>query len=212
VVGVTDACEHGAAGIVATRTPPVRMEASLGGGAAEVATSPSAVDHPPHAWWAPHVMQVDVEWLRRERPGLVITQDAVGVSGSDGGGEGHGHVVLRALVEARLIGPRALGGSTVLLVRPRTLADVLESVVQIGAAAGSPAAAAKLLAALRARLRRVAAMVAAPAAVRARSRAGGERERERFCLRYGSEPYYTNAQFGQWSAAGRSSLMRRGGS
>jgi len=50
-------------------------------------------------------------------------------------------------------------------VRPRTLADVLESVVQIGAAAGSPAAATKLLSQLRARLRRVVAMVAAPASV-----------------------------------------------
>jgi len=140
VVGVSDACEPVPAGspapaVVATRTSPVQKpEVSLSAGGAvpeATATSPGAASSSagpvatlqPYAWWAPHVTGVDVEWLQRERPGLVITQDAVGVSGGDdngGGGGAHGavpHVVLRALVQARLVGPRAMGGSTVLLVR-----------------------------------------------------------------------------------------------
>jgi hypothetical protein len=140
VIGVSDACEPVPVGspaptVVATRTSPVHkpeMSPSAGGAVPDatstslVTASGSAGPVPtlqPYAWWAPHVMGVDVEWLRRERPGLVITQDAVGVSGGDNNGDGdsgHGavpHVVLRALVEARLVGPRAMGGSTVLLVR-----------------------------------------------------------------------------------------------
>jgi hypothetical protein len=70
--------------------------------------------------------EVDVEWLRRERPGLVVTEEVCSPSRGGGGEQG---VVLRALLEARLVGE---GGSTVLILRPRTLSELLESIVQVG--------------------------------------------------------------------------------
>ena len=56
-------------------------------------------------------MSVDVEWLRRTRPGLILTQDACERCGA--GGMGGDSVVARALVHAGLLGAHSHNGSEV---------------------------------------------------------------------------------------------------
>ena len=103
-------------------------------------------------------VSVDVEWLRRSRPGLVLAQDACGrcVGGAADG------VVARALAAAGLLGDARGSGATagVLALDPQRLGEVLETVSQVGAATGEGDAAAALVGQLRARLRAVAARVA----------------------------------------------------
>jgi hypothetical protein len=124
---------------------------------------------------------VDVEWLRRSRPGLVLAQDACGRCV---GGSGDG-VVARALAAAGLLGEDARGSTEgsdaregesddeslrlggggrrpvgVLALDPQRLGEVLETVNQVGAATGERDAAAALVGQLRERLRAVAARVA----------------------------------------------------
>lgn len=116
------------------------------------------------------IFTIDTNWLERERPGLIITQEAwrnaeeLGESEEStrresSSGPESGGVVMNALAKAGLLGQGASSSSTVLMVRPRTMSEVLESVLQIGAAAGVPTAAAALTSNLRARLRAVAAAV-----------------------------------------------------
>ena len=124
-------------------------------------------------------VSVDVEWLRRSRPGLVLAQDACGrcVGGAADG------VVARALAAAGLLGdargsgPRAdvtdgehevtrresPATAGVLALDPQRLGEVLETVSQVGAATGEGDAAAALVSELRARLRATAARVSAAA-------------------------------------------------
>jgi cobyrinic acid a,c-diamide synthase/ABC-type Fe3+-hydroxamate transport system substrate-binding protein len=126
-------------------------------------------------------VSVDVEWLRRSRPGLVLAQDACGRCV---GGSGDG-VVARALAAAGLLGEDARGSAEgsdaregesddeslrlggggrrpvgVLALDPQRLGEVLETVNQVGAATGERDAAAALVGQLRERLRAVAARVA----------------------------------------------------
>ena len=105
-------------------------------------------------------ISVDVEWLRRSRPGLVLAQDACGRCA---GGAGDG-VVARALREAGLLGEGVKQSDArrtgVLALDPQRLGEVLETVQQIGAATGERDAAAALVGQLRARLRAVAARTA----------------------------------------------------
>ena len=117
---------------------------------------------------------VDVEWLRRVRPGLVLTQDAcercVGGPGDS--------VVARALASAGLLGGGAgaegshghgdpengdgdgVGRTGVLAMDPQRLSEVMEVIARVGAATGEEDAALALVGQLRARLRAVAAAVA----------------------------------------------------
>ena len=106
-------------------------------------------------------VSVDVEWLRRSRPGLVLAQDACGRCV---GGAGDG-VVARALAAAGLLGDEAPAGARtgVLALDPQRLGEVLETVTQVGAATGEGDAAAALVSELRARLRATAARVSAAA-------------------------------------------------
>ena len=105
-------------------------------------------------------ISVDVEWLRRSRPGLVLAQDACGRC-TGGAGDG---VVARALREAGLLGEGLKQSDArrtgVLALDPQRLGEVLETVQQIGAATGERDAAAALVGQLRARLRAVAARTA----------------------------------------------------
>jgi cobyrinic acid a,c-diamide synthase/ABC-type Fe3+-hydroxamate transport system substrate-binding protein len=105
-------------------------------------------------------ISVDIEWLRRSRPGLVLAQDACGRCA---GGAGDG-VVARALREAGLLGESLKQSDArrtgVLALDPQRLGEVLETVQQIGAATGERDAAAALVGQLRARLRAVAARTA----------------------------------------------------
>jgi len=146
VTGVSDCCElpsgrgkgRGASVVTRTRLPapgdPVEDDSAV--------------------WGTRYSFDVDTEWFRRERPGLVITQDNCSTPAEKP------NLVLKALVDAQLIGPHCMGGTTVMMVRPRTFADILESVVQIGAAAGCPAAATRLVDELRLRIRGTVARVA----------------------------------------------------
>ncbi len=128
-------------------------------------------------------MSVDVEWLRRTRPGLILTQDACERCGA--GGPGGDSVVARALVHAGLLGAHSHNGSEanvgqtsdaggsdsgqsgdvshntgVLAMDPQRLSEVLDVIVQVGTATGEEDAAIALVGSLRARLRAVTAAVA----------------------------------------------------
>ena len=122
-------------------------------------------------------MSVDVEWLRRTRPGLVLTQDACERCGA--AGPGGDSVVARALVSAGLLGAHSHNGGEadaagsdsgksgelshdtgVLAMDPQRLSEVLDVIVQVGTAAGEEDAAVALVGSLRARLRAVTAAVA----------------------------------------------------
>ena len=87
--------------------------------------------------------ELDRDWLLREPPDLVLTQDLCPICEIDAG---HVH--------------QAIGGVTapprVIVLRPRTLEDIFESVLQVGDACGTPDAAAALAAGLRGRVAAVA--------------------------------------------------------
>ncbi len=100
---------------------------------------------------------VDTEWLAREAPGLVLACRAVAGGGDGSGGEG----TAGALARAGLVAGR--GGAEVprlLVLDPRTLADVLDAILEVGEAAGAPGEAARLVERMRGRLRAVAAAAA----------------------------------------------------
>lgn len=97
---------------------------------------------------------VDSAWLAAARPGLVITQAVCGV----GPGETPS-AVAAALAEAGLLS--AGSETTTLVMRARTLAEVLESITHVGAATGASFRAASFKDRLQERLRAVAAAVAA---------------------------------------------------
>lgn len=98
-------------------------------------------------------LSIDVGWLARERPGLVIAQSSgVGVSAEE-------LPEVRALAAAGLLGS-SLSSITVML-QPQTLGDVVESIAQVGMAAGVPQAADELVGSLRHRLRSIARIVSA---------------------------------------------------
>jgi len=132
---------------------------SGGGGGGGAAAGPWEGACPPAAggesWDGPPA--VDAEWLAREAPGLVLACRAgAGGGGSGGGSEGAAGALARAGLAAGPAGPRLL------VLDPRTLADVLEAILEVGEAAGAAGEAARLVERMRARLRAVAA-----AAVRA---------------------------------------------
>lgn len=129
-------------------------------------------------------MSIDIEWLRRVRPGLVLTQDACERC-ENGNGDS---IVVRALVAAGLLsGARIEGGSDgsdgdnseagdsggsgsaaggsrstgVLAMDPQRLSEVMDVIIQVGTATGQAEAATALVGSLRARLRAVTAAVSA---------------------------------------------------
>jgi len=100
---------------------------------------------------------VDTEWLAREAPGLVLACRAVAGGGDGSGGEGTAGALARAGLAA------GRGGAEVprlLVLDPRTLADVLDAILEVGEAAGAPGEAARLVERMRGRLRAVAAAAA----------------------------------------------------
>lgn len=120
-------------------------------------------------------VSVDVEWLRRSRPGLVLAQDACARCV---GGHGDG-VVARALSAAGLLSDDARGGTEgsgdddrsdgrgktncpvgVLALDPQRLGEVLETIQQVGQVTGEGEAATALVGQLRERLRSASAAVA----------------------------------------------------
>eukprot|EP00850_Spirogloea_muscicola_P011525 SM000072S21159 [mRNA] locus=s72:15362:21149:+ [translate_table: standard] len=95
--------------------------------------------------------EVDTDWLRRAKPDLVFTQDSCercDASESEVG---------RALAAAGLLGSPSL---KIVMLRPRTLSEVLAAILQVGEAAVSQPLAQRLVDGLRARLRGVATAVA----------------------------------------------------
>jgi len=117
--------------------------------------------------------QVDKEFLRREAPQLLLTHEAYGAhpraqrhssavltiteAGSSRGSLDSGKQALRNHRQAGT-------GTTTLVLRPRTVAEVLETITQVGVAAGVPQAAASLVDSLRTRLRSITAKVLQPPA------------------------------------------------
>lgn len=89
--------------------------------------------------------ELDREWLLREPPDLVLTQDLCPICEIDAG---HVHQAIEGVTAP----------PQVVVLRPRTLEDIFESVLQVGDACGAPDAAVALAAGLR---RRVAAVVEA---------------------------------------------------
>ncbi|GFR43763.1 hypothetical protein Agub_g4875 [Astrephomene gubernaculifera] len=112
------------------------------------------------------VLLVDELALRHEPPGVLVLPDLGEL------GEGERAQLEQALVEMGLMSPG--GGSrgvcSVLQVRCRSLVDVMDLMLELGAAAGEQQPASMLLERLQGRIRRVAAAAAAAAAAR---RSGG---------------------------------------
>lgn len=99
--------------------------------------------------------EVDSTALASLRPGLVLTQDACATCDVDTA------TVQAALQRAGLIGPHARSPACVITLHPRTIAEALESILQVGEAAGASDEACQLVDNCRTRLRRVAQAVAA---------------------------------------------------
>ncbi|KAK9828636.1 hypothetical protein WJX72_001237 [[Myrmecia] bisecta] len=95
---------------------------------------------------------IDWEWLAREQPGLVLTQDSCRICDADSGS------VAEALNKAGLLGPHA--ATQLMTLTPRTISDVMDSILEVGQAAGVAQEAVRLVDRLRARLRAVATEVA----------------------------------------------------
>ncbi|KAG2499042.1 hypothetical protein HYH03_003227 [Edaphochlamys debaryana] len=102
------------------------------------------------------VLLVDELALRQEPPGVLVLQDPGELT------ETEWAQLELALVETGLICPG--GGAAVMHVSCRSLVDVMDLILELGAAAGEPQAASMLLERLQARLRRVAAAAAGAAA------------------------------------------------
>jgi len=152
--GGLSASHHPSVGSVAGADERVSI-GSGGGGAAAGPWEGSGPAPGGGGWDGPAA--VDTEWLAREAPGLVLACRAAAGGGDGGGGEG----AAGALACAGLAAGRGGGEVPRLLVLdPRTLADVLDAILEVGEAAGAPGEAARLVSRMRGRLRAVAAATA----------------------------------------------------
>ncbi len=86
---------------------------------------------------------LDAEWLMQTSPDLVLTQDLCYFCEVDAG-------TVRQAVEPIPLPPK------VLTLNPRTVDEILDSILEVGAAGGAPAAAAELVANLKRRIAAVA--------------------------------------------------------
>ena len=136
VVGRSDYCDFPAA---ATRLPVVSRSAVVVDEAATGAEVDAALKEAKRAGAKkPHV--ADVPWLRENRPGLVLVQDSCPACGAV---EGTAHAALEAA---------GLDATRAVTLRPTTIAEIFDSVVDLGEALGEASAAKAVVAGLEARL------------------------------------------------------------
>eukprot|EP00873_Tetraselmis_striata_P026173 jgi/Tetstr1/446437/TSEL_033979.t1 len=95
---------------------------------------------------------IDEDFLRREGPGLVLTQDTCSICSADSSA---------ALVALRNVSAEGGAPTTTLVLGPRTVAQMLTCILQIGVIAGVPDIAIRTVDRLQERLRGVVAKVAA---------------------------------------------------
>uniref|UniRef100_A0A061S2I4 Cobyrinic acid a,c-diamide synthase n=1 Tax=Tetraselmis sp. GSL018 TaxID=582737 RepID=A0A061S2I4_9CHLO len=95
--------------------------------------------------------QIDEALLRRETPGIILTQDTCDICAADS------HDAVLAMSS---VGRDDSPPTTTVVLRPRTVAEVLETITQVACVCGAPERAIPLVDSLRGRLRAVAAKVA----------------------------------------------------